>query len=73
MAKVVRPKTYQGHTFKVVSNATMQEILNKRAEQAQRRADAKAAAAISNEQKTRGRKPKPKVEVEEAPVEIAEE
>ena len=65
MAKVVRPKTYQGHTFRVVSKATMQEILNKRAELAQRRADAKAA--VSSEQKTRGRKPKPKVE--EAPAE----
>jgi len=71
MAKVIRPKTYEGHTIKVVSTATMQKILDKRAELAQRRADAKAA--VSNEQKTRGRKPKPKVEVEEAPAETAEE
>lgn len=62
MAKVVRPKTYQGQTFRVVSRATMQQILDKRAELARRRADAKAA--ISNEQKTRGRKPKPKVDAE---------
>lgn len=73
MAKVVRPKTYEGHTFRVVSNATMQAILSKRAELAQRRADAKAAAeaAVSSEQKTRARKPKPKVE--EAPDQVLAE
>ncbi len=68
MAKVVRPKTYEGHTFRVVSTATMQQILDKRAELARRRADARAA--ISNEQKTRGRKPKPKVDAVEAQAEI---
>ena len=71
MARVIRPKTYEGHIIKVVSTATMQKILDKRAELAQRRADAKAA--VSNEQKTRGRKLKPKADTDEAPAETPAE
>lgn len=73
MAKVLT-KEFQGVKFGVVSRKTMDAIIQKRAELAQRRTAAAAAEAVPAEEtskKTRGSRAKPKETVVELTPETA--